>query len=293
MRSTVDIRLLGRFSARRDGREIALGRGKLAKLLRVMACSRGEFVSREVLAEALWGERQPKDPDAAIEVLVSRVRRALGDPGIIVTGPGGYSVDTSRCIVDIDTFSASATRGRDQLAAGRSDEALRAFEDALGLWGDPLAEDAYEEWAQPVRRELARTHLAALESGAEAALGCEDWEMAIDLAERAREIEPFSDAATALLMRALAASGNRVSALEMFNEHRERLLEEHGLEPSAVARDTQRAVLQDDPDSGVATEDGGGRSRSRLLGGLRAAQTSIGKRAPRRRSSKRPADPGG
>lgn len=155
MRSTVDIRLLGRFSARRDGREIALGRGKLAKLLRVMACSRGEFVSREVLAEALWGERQPKDPDAAIEVLVSRVRRALGDPGIIVTGPGGYSVDTSRCIVDIDTFSASATRGRDQLAAGRSDEALRAFEDALGLWGDPLAEDAYEEWAQPVRRELS------------------------------------------------------------------------------------------------------------------------------------------
>ncbi|MBI3647745.1 MAG: winged helix-turn-helix domain-containing protein [Actinobacteria bacterium] len=267
-----------------------MGRGKLAKLLRVMACSRGEFVSRDVLTEALWGERQPKDPDAAVEVLVSRLRRALGDADIIVTGPGGYSVDTSKCAVDIDVFSASAAQGRDELAADRSDEALRAFEDALALWGDPLAEDAYEEWAQPVRRELTRAHLSVLESGAEAALDCGDWETATELAERAREVEPFSDAATALLMRALAAAGNRVSALETFNEHRERLLEEHRLEPGAVARDIQREVLLDDPGPRVGQSDGG-RPRSRLLGGLRAAQTSVGKRTLRRRAAKREGGP--
>src|SRR5487761_1520925 len=76
------IRLLGRFSVDRDGQEIALSAfgGRLAqRLLRLLALRRGTLVPKELIAEVLWPDNPPADAPGNIEVLVSRLRRALGD----------------------------------------------------------------------------------------------------------------------------------------------------------------------------------------------------------------------
>jgi DNA-binding SARP family transcriptional activator len=82
---TFDVRLLGRFVVLRDGEEVrasAFG-GRLARrLVRILASRRGEHIAKDVLAEALWPLRAPSDPVANLEVLVSRARRALGDPAL-------------------------------------------------------------------------------------------------------------------------------------------------------------------------------------------------------------------
>jgi class 3 adenylate cyclase len=86
MAAMVDIRLLGRFSARRDEEEIppgAFGGGLVRALVRVLVTRRGTFVSRDVLAEALWPGRMPADPAANLRVLVQRARAALGDPAAL------------------------------------------------------------------------------------------------------------------------------------------------------------------------------------------------------------------
>ncbi|HMC07957.1 MAG TPA: BTAD domain-containing putative transcriptional regulator, partial [Actinomycetota bacterium] len=186
----MEIRLLGGFSARRNGEEIAAGAfgGRLARrLLRILLTRRGELVSRDFLTEALWPRSPPADPVMNLNVLVKRARRALGDPGLILTGPGGYSfARTQQCVVDAETFLAGVESARELLAAGRALGALGAFRVALDRWGgEPLPEEAYEDWAQEYRTRLLRARLEALERGAEAALQAGDPRQAIPLAELA------------------------------------------------------------------------------------------------------------
>lgn len=170
----IEIRLLGRFEVHRAGREVprtAFHGEQARKLLRVLAVRRGTFVSCDVLADAIWADRPPDDPGAGIHVLVHRVRRALDDPSLIITGAQGYwLIGDARCTVDVEMFVTDVSEGSAHLVGGRPGAALASFRSALAVWrGEPLAEDAYDEWAQPHRHHLQRAHVEALE-GAAAAL---------------------------------------------------------------------------------------------------------------------------
>ncbi|MGH3222943.1 MAG: AfsR/SARP family transcriptional regulator [Streptosporangiaceae bacterium] len=115
-------RLLGRFTVLRGPAEIPLHAfgGRLPQqqlLLRLLALRRGALIPKDVIAEALWARRPPADVRGNIEVLVSRIPRALGDPALIRTGPGGYSLTGGReCWVDAEAFLAAARDGRVLLA---------------------------------------------------------------------------------------------------------------------------------------------------------------------------------
>jgi DNA-binding SARP family transcriptional activator len=89
--STFEIRLLGRFVVLRDGEEVpaaAFGGRLPRRLVRVLAARRGEHLSKDALVEALWPQRPPSDPVRNLEVLVSRARRALGEPSLLLTDSG-------------------------------------------------------------------------------------------------------------------------------------------------------------------------------------------------------------
>ncbi len=245
----VEIRLLGHFSVRRGGEEVPPGAfgGRLARtLVRLLATRRGKFVPRDVLAEALWPGRLPSDPGANLKALVNRARRALGDPGLIVTGPGGYSFRPGEgCVIDAEVFLERVRMGRDRLSAGEAGSALRELRAALDLWaGEPLAEDTYEDWAQNFRASLQRVYLEALESGAEASLALRDPVQAVDLAQRAVVQEPLREAAHLLVARSLAASGDAAAALRALHTLRRRLVEELGLDPSPQAQELERRILR-------------------------------------------------
>jgi DNA-binding SARP family transcriptional activator/tetratricopeptide (TPR) repeat protein len=248
----IEIRLLGRFSARRSGEEIpptAFG-GRLARtLVRLLVTHRGEFVSHDVLADALWPGRLPADPVASLQVLVTRARRAVGDRSLLVTGAGGYSfVAGDRCIVDAEVFEAAVATGRERLAAGQAGLALRALREALGRWqGDPLAEDAYEDWAQTYRARLTRAHVQALEDAAAAAMAVRDPVQAVALAQEAVTREPLRESASLLLARALAASGDSAAALRALETLRQRWVDELGLDATVEARDLERRILKEEP----------------------------------------------
>ena len=248
----IEIRLLGRFSARRSGEEIprtAFG-GRLARtLVRLLLTRRGEFVSHDVLADALWPERLPADPVASLQVLVTRARRALGDRSLLVTGGGGYSfVAGNRCVVDAEVFEAAVATGRERLAAGQAGLALRELREALERWqGDPLSEDAYEDWAQAYRARLTRAHVQALEDAAAAAMAVRDPVQAVALAQEAVTREPLRESASLLLARALAASGDSATALRALETSRQRRVDELGLDATVEARDLQRRILKEEP----------------------------------------------
>ncbi|MGH8992516.1 MAG: BTAD domain-containing putative transcriptional regulator, partial [Acidimicrobiia bacterium] len=247
MGESVDIRLLGRFSVRRAGEEIPPGAfgGRLVRtLVRVLLTRRGEFISHDVLAGALWPGRMPANPAANLKVLVSRGRTALGDAALISTGPGGYSfAGGDACRVDAEDFLAAVAAGGRHLHDGEAAAALRVLRSALDSWGgEPLAEDAYEDWASDYRAALGRAYQRALEEGAAAALAVRDPGQAVVLAEAAVAREPLREVAHLVLAEALAVSGDQVAALRVIDGLRLRLGEEVGLEPSSAILDLERRI---------------------------------------------------
>src|SRR3954451_5974163 len=148
----VHLQLLGRFQVRRDGEEVppvAFGGRKVRTLLRVLAVRRPDLVPHDALAEVLWPDRLPADPVANLNVLVNRARRAVGERASIVAGTAGYALGAVG--LDIAEFDAALRRAR---SAGSSTEVLAAASAALALWGEPLAEDTYAEWARAPRERL-------------------------------------------------------------------------------------------------------------------------------------------
>lgn len=256
--AVIRIKLLGRFTVERDGQEIAPASfgGRLARqLLRLLALQRGTLVVKELIADALWPDNPPADPAGNIEVLVSRIRRAIGDRTLVRTGPGGYALaDSDRCWVDAEAFLSAVQAGQAGLTA-RPAARLASFRAALAIWrGEPLPEDTYADWAQPGRRRLQQAYLDALDGAATAALESPGAVAAAGEAAawagQAVAGEPLREPSVLLLVRALAATGDRAGALAAFDRYRDRLAAETGLDPTPQAREIRQHTLEGRPARG-------------------------------------------
>lgn len=105
------------------------GRGQEAVLFR-LAMDAGSVVGYRALAEDVWPIDPPVDARAALQSLVSRLRRALPD-GLLEAVSGGYRLALTRDEVDL-------TRFQDLVARARRDEDAVIAREALTLWtGDP------------------------------------------------------------------------------------------------------------------------------------------------------------
>ena len=256
--AVIRIRLLGRFAVERDGQEIALASfgGRLARqLLRLLALRRGTLVVKEQIADSLWPDSPPADPAGNIEVLVSRIRHAMGDRALVRTGPGGYVLaDSDRCWVDAEAFLSAVHAGQAARAARPADR-LASFRAALGIWrGEPLPEDTYADWAQAGRRRLQLAYLDALDGAATAALESPGAVAAAGEAAvwagQAAAAEPLREPSVLLLVRALAAAGDQAGALAAFDRYRDRLAAETGLDPTPQAREIRQHALEGRPARG-------------------------------------------
>ena len=128
----MEFRILGPLEARGDGRVLEISGAKRRALLAVLALQANRPVSVERLAVALWGEDAPPGAVKAVQVAVSRLRRALGDDGVLETTPAGYRLVVGPDELDLERFERSLAAGREALAAGDADRAGGAV--ARGAW---------------------------------------------------------------------------------------------------------------------------------------------------------------
>lgn len=118
------------------------GRGQETLLFR-LAIDAGTVVSYRALAEDVWPADAPADPRAALQSLVSRLRRALG-PGIIEAVSGGYRLALARDEVDVARFHDLVSAAR---ASDDGPQAARIAGEALALWtADPWVPEDFD-WA--------------------------------------------------------------------------------------------------------------------------------------------------
>ena len=239
----------------RDGAGMAreVSGTRLRALLVVLALRAGQVVPAATLIDELWGERLPADAANALQALVSRLRRAVGEPAAVTSSPAGYQLRISRDDIDVFRFERLAAQGRAALTANPG-EASALLGQALALWrGEPLPDAAETDTGQAAIARLTELHLAATEDRADAELRLSEQPGQNERTRRLiAELEglliatPTRETLAALLMRALAADGRRGAALRVYERTRERLADELGADPSPRLAALHLELLRDD-----------------------------------------------
>ena len=242
----MEYRILGPLEVAANGRAVPLGGTKQRALLAVLLLHRNAVVPTERLVEDLWGADPPATAAKTVQVHVSRLRKALGTAAL-ETRAGGYALNVDAASVDLRRFEELTRDGRARLAAGDPAGARAALAEALALWrGPPLADFAYEPFAQTEIARLEELRVGALEERIDAELAVGDHAGLVPELETLIASHPLRERLRRQLMLALYRSGRQAEALGVYREAR-RALDELGIEPTRALRELEAAILRHDP----------------------------------------------
>ena len=246
-RTTMDFRILGPLEVRSDHGAVALGGVKPRAVLAMLLLNANEPVSAERLAIALWGEDAPANAAKTVQVYVSRLRKALDDPEIVATTPAGYRLRVDADELDAERFERLVEDGRRALDAGQPEHAGTILREALALWrGPPLADLAFEPFAQTEIARLEEQRLSALEARVEADLAAGRHAALVGELQQLVAMHPTRERLAGQLMLALYRCGRQTDALEAYREARRGLVDEVGVEPGPELRRLHEAILRQD-----------------------------------------------
>jgi predicted ATPase/DNA-binding SARP family transcriptional activator len=248
--------MLGPLEVVGDGGEpIEIRGAKLKGLLVLLALRAGDVVPVRQVVEDLWADREVRDPANAVQVLVSKLRRALQQaraidaPALIVTSPVGYSLRLDPDAIDSVCFGRLVGEGRRLLADEKADRAVTVLGEALELWRGPaLADFVDEQFVQGDRVRLEELRASALELHLEAELAMGRHDLVATEVEALIAEHPLRERFRAQQMLALYRSGRQADALRAFQTARTVLGEELGIEPGPELRRLEAAILAQDPE---------------------------------------------
>lgn len=230
---------------------------KIQVLLALLLVRSKQVVSIDEAITEIWGNNPPRRATAGVHVYISQLRKFLSRPdraeNPIVTRPPGYLLQLGDDEIDVHQFRALMHQGRSHLKAGQHPEASNAFEDALALWRGPVLGDlcggpaleGFAAWTQEARLECTELLVEAqLCQGRHRELVGRLYSLTAE--------HPLREAFYRQLMLALSRSERQADALRVYQQARNTLNEELGLEPCRALRELQRAILVDDDRLAVA-----------------------------------------
>jgi predicted ATPase/DNA-binding SARP family transcriptional activator len=251
--SSIEFGVLGPLEIACGDRVVLVPAPRQRALLAVLLLHANETVSSERLIEELWGEEPPPTAASALRVHIAQLRQTLAGvtrvDQLLVTRPPGYALLLDPDQLDLHRFTRLVEEGSRALSDGRRTDAAQTLRDALGLWrGPPLADLAYEPFAQAEAARLEELRLAAIEKRVEAdlALG-RHADLVAELESLVAE-HPLRESFRRQLMLALYRSGRQAEALAAYQDARRTLVDELGIEPGPELQRIERAILRQDPD---------------------------------------------
>ncbi len=248
---TVEFRLLGDVEARVDGRRLEIGHALQRSVLVALLVDVNHPIPAEQLVERVWSQRPPASARRSLTSYVSRLRNLLADvPGVtIARKPGGYVLTADALSVDLHRFRLLASQAG---ATADPDEATALFDRALGMWeGEPFG-SLDTTWVNDLRLMLlAERFLVELDRNDVALRAGRHGELLPELIAT-QAARPLDERLAGQLMLAQYRSGRQAEAVETYRAMRQRLVEELGVEPGPLLRDTHQRILSGETDERVA-----------------------------------------
>jgi DNA-binding SARP family transcriptional activator len=175
--------------------------------------------SRSVVAGSLWPTSDEAQARSSLRAAAVHVRRTA--PGVLSTSNGTLRLDVS-VLIDLH-----ALRGiLDNALAEPTPDLVTS----VATWGE-LLPGWYEDWVLFERERWRHRRVMALDLMARRASETGDLATALVAAEACVELEPLREASHRVLTQIHLKMGNRIEALRVYDNFRQRSLAEFGLAP--------------------------------------------------------------
>jgi DNA-binding SARP family transcriptional activator len=188
--------------------------------------------------ELLWPDQSPVRGGNRLSVLLTTLRRVLDPqrlidfPGPVVADRSAVRLDLKHVDVDVERFLAAAAAAQQAEQSGRGD-ATALLRAAANLYrGDFLADDPYDDWAEPLRDEAVAAYIGVLRTLA-ARIADTD-EKALHLMRLVHH-DPYDEEAHLGLVKVLRDAGRHGEAHRRYRSYAQRMAE-LGVDPVPLNR---------------------------------------------------------
>ncbi|MFD3421265.1 AfsR/SARP family transcriptional regulator [Streptomyces decoyicus] len=227
-----------------SGRLLSLGTGRLRTVAAILISEVNQVIPVSRMIDLAWDADPPARARGVVHNHVHRLRQLLAGQAEIVTRGQAY-------VLIADPWAVDANRFQNLVSGAREAEPLTAvakLRQALGLWrGEVLADVPGDRVRRTLGVRLTQARVAALQELGERLLLLGRYgELIAELTAWLAE-HPLHEELTALLMRALQASGRQAEALDHFHRTRRHLKDQLGIDPGPALSETYLAVLGQKP----------------------------------------------
>lgn len=240
MSEAVRIFLTGRLCVEGPGGTVVDGDlpGNQARLALALLVHERRPVRRDRLADVVWDGRVPDGWSRSLNAIVSKLRRQLQRAGLdgaaILVGTGGSYALSLPAGTWVDTEDAIRRVDRAEGAVRHGDHASAVEEAtvAAGILRRTFLAGVEGEWVADVRRQLDAVLYRASVVLASGWIARGDHQLAVTVAERMVEIDPFREIGYRLIIEAELGRGDTIAALEAFDRCERVIRDEFGAAPS-------------------------------------------------------------
>ena len=199
-------------------------------------------VPKDVLIEAFWGDEEFEAIEKNFHPTISHIRKALNSrqalkQNFIVFRDGAYQLNPEFSYkIDTEDFvnriAAAESAKRDKDDAG-----LRLnLEYAYSIYRGEFMDGLYENWAEEQRPFYQEQFSRVLNALAKLSVTEKRWADALKYAGEILTIDPYREDLHRLVMKVLAAQSKTGAMRKHFEDMRDLLKQELGIEPSAETR---------------------------------------------------------
>jgi DNA-binding SARP family transcriptional activator len=226
--------------------------GRTRSLFAYLLTHRHPWPAREMLMDLFWPGSSQEAARNSLNVAIHGLRRALRtatDRPVIVFRGNSYGLDPGiRLWLDLDEFNRHLKQARALEVAGRSEPAMREYEEADGLYrGDFLADNPYEDWPVLLREQLRLAHTDALDHLSSLCFGLRRYAATAGLCVRILQSDPCREAAHRRLMCCHSRQGQPHLALLQYRACVRALLSDLGVQPSPETERLYECIRRHEP----------------------------------------------
>ena len=219
-------------------------------ILCFIASRRHRRAGKDFIIDTFWGETDPTVVERNFHPTVSHIRKALNNnqslkQNLLLYREGDYLLNPEFAYqIDIDEFDRLLTEGETARRARQYDKCVECYESAVTLYRGEFMQGSYDPWVDEQRSYYRLQYLHLLESLAAIAQKTDNWFKATQLAQQILRDDPFREDIHCLLMRALAAQGNKAAVKKHYESLVRLLASELDVEPSIETRKAYQELVR-------------------------------------------------
>ncbi len=201
--------------------------------------------ARHQVAFALWPTSTEAQAHTNLRKQLYHLRRALPDAERFLH-IDSHTVDwrsDAPFTLDVADFETEIANARRAEEAGDIRALRESLERAIDLYHGDLLPSCYDDWILPLREDLSRRHLRAVDQLTQLLESRREYSAAIRYAQRLLRLDPLHETAYRRLMRLHALNGDRAKALQIYHDCAAVLKQELDVEPNPATQATYERLM--------------------------------------------------